>query len=92
MRLTCSSFRDVLLDPVVVRRFDRPILLMTAFMSHGAPDVDPTFLVEAHDGDAGLPMDTATWIAVAHDVGTIIGGIVFGTLSERVSAPSRSGT
>jgi hypothetical protein len=37
-------------------------------------------------------MDTATWIAVAHDAGTIIGGIVFGTLSERASAPSRSGT
>jgi hypothetical protein len=29
-------------------------------------------------------MDAATWIAVVHDVDAIIGGIVFGTISERV--------
>jgi hypothetical protein len=51
---------------------------MTAFVIHGAHDVDPTFLSEAHDGDA------------VYDVGAIISGIVFGTLSERVIAPSRS--
>jgi SHS family lactate transporter-like MFS transporter len=32
---------------------------------------------------AGLPTTTATWIAVLYNVGAMIGGIVFGTLSDR---------
>jgi SHS family lactate transporter-like MFS transporter len=85
MRATNSSFRDVLLNPLVVRRFLYLILLMTAFnwMSHGTQDLYPTFLKATDDGGAGLSVATATWIAVLYNVGAMIGGIVFGTLSER---------
>jgi MFS transporter, SHS family, lactate transporter len=85
MRMSNSSFRDVLLNPVVLRRFGYLILLMTAFnwMSHGTQDVYPTFLEATHDGGAGLSVATASWIAVLYNVGAMIGGIVFGSLSER---------
>ncbi|HEX3589240.1 MAG TPA: MFS transporter [Pseudonocardiaceae bacterium] len=85
MRVTRTSIRDVLFDGKVIRRFIYLIVLMTAFnwMSHGTQDVYPTFL-KAHDqGGAGLAASTATWIAVIYNVGAIIGGLVFGTLSER---------
>ncbi|HKN95876.1 MAG TPA: MFS transporter [Pseudonocardiaceae bacterium] len=85
MRLTRTSFRDVLLNPAVVRRFVYLILLMTAFnwMSHGTQDVYPTFLKATDQGGAGLSATTATWITVLYNVGAIIGGLVFGSLSER---------
>jgi SHS family lactate transporter-like MFS transporter len=85
MRMTNSSFRDVLLNPTIVRRFGYLILLMTAFnwMSHGTQDVYPTFLQATHDGGAGLSAATTTWIAVLYNVGATLGGLVFGTLSER---------
>jgi SHS family lactate transporter-like MFS transporter len=85
LRVTRTSLRDVLFNKTVIRRFIYLILLMTAFnwMSHGTQDVYPTFL-KAHDqGGAGLSPTTATWIAVLYNVGAIIGGLVFGTLSER---------
>jgi SHS family lactate transporter-like MFS transporter len=85
LRVNRVSFRQVLFNATVVRRFVYLIVLMTAFnwMSHGTQDVYPTFL-KAHDnGGAGLSATTATWIAVIYNVGAIIGGLVFGTLSER---------
>ncbi|MCE3550438.1 MFS transporter [Pseudonocardia sp. RS11V-5] len=85
MRVTQSSLRDVFLNPAVLRRFVYLILLMTAFnwMSHGTQDLYPTFL-KAHDnGGAALSETTATWIAVLYTVGATIGGVVFGSLSER---------
>ncbi|GAA1232742.1 MFS transporter [Pseudonocardia alaniniphila] len=85
MRATNSSIRDVLLNPAVVRRFGYLILLMTAFnwMSHGTQDIYPTFLQATHDGGAGLRAATATWIVVLYNIGAAIGGLVFGSLSER---------
>lgn len=85
MRITRTSFRDVLLNPTVVRRFIYLVVLMTAFnwMSHGTQDVYPTFLKATKDGGAALSASTATWIAVIYNVGAIIGGTVFGALSER---------
>jgi SHS family lactate transporter-like MFS transporter len=58
---------------------------MTAFnwMSHGTQDVYPTFLKATTHGGAGLSASTATWIAVLYNVGAMIGGGVFGALSER---------
>jgi MFS transporter, SHS family, lactate transporter len=86
MRMTSSSFRDVLLNPAVLRRFVYLILLMTAFnwMSHGTQDIYPTFLKATNDGGAGLSTALATWIAVLYNVGATIGGVVFGSLSERL--------
>jgi MFS transporter, SHS family, lactate transporter len=57
------------------------ILLMTAFMSfsHGTQDVYPTFLTDA----VKLKSSTVGWIGVFYGIGSIAGGFVFGTLSEK---------
>ena len=57
------------------------IVLMTAFMSfsHGTQDVYPTFLKV----DAKLTAQTVGLIGVLYGLGSIAGGFVFGTLSER---------
>ena len=57
------------------------ILLMTAFMSfsHGTQDVYPTFLAVS----AKLNPTTVGLIGVLYGFGSILGGFVFGTLSER---------
>jgi MFS transporter, SHS family, lactate transporter len=85
MRVTSTRIRDVLLNPVIIRRFIYLVVLMTAFnwMSHGTQDIYPTFLSATEDHGAGLSSVTARWIAVIYNIGAIIGGLVFGTLSQR---------
>ncbi|WP_057446496.1 sialate:H+ symport family MFS transporter [Mycobacterium tuberculosis] len=87
MRLTKTRIRDVLGNPAIVRRFVSLVLLMTAFnwMSHGTQDVYPTFLTATTDHGAGLSSLTARWIVVIYNIGAIIGGLAFGTLSQRFS-------
>lgn len=87
MRLTKTRIRDVLGNPAIVRRFVYLVLLMTAFnwMSHGTQDVYPTFLTATTDHGAGLSSLTARWIMVIYNIGAIIGGLAFGTLSQRFS-------
>ena len=58
------------------------VVLMTAFnfFSHGTPDLYPTFLQVQHKmtpHEVGL-------IAIIYNIGAIIGGILFGSLSERL--------
>ena len=86
MRATRTSTRDILRDGRIIRRFVYLVLLMTAFnwMSHGTQDIYPTFLKATEHGGAGLAASTATWIAVIYNCGAIIGGLTFGTLSERL--------
>src|SRR3984885_2706940 len=57
------------------------IVLMTAFMSfsHGTQDVYPTFLAV----QIKLSPQTIGLIGVLYGIGSIAGGIVFGTLSEK---------
>jgi len=57
------------------------VILMTAFMSfsHGTQDVYPTFLAV----QMRLSPQTIGLIGVLYGFGSIAGGIVFGTLSER---------
>jgi MFS transporter, SHS family, lactate transporter len=57
------------------------ILLMTAFMtfSHGTQDVYPTFLTVS----VKLKPSTVGLIGVLYGFGSILGGFVFGTLSEK---------
>jgi len=57
------------------------VLLMTAFMSfsHGTQDVYPTFL----SVQAKLSPETVGLIGVLYGFGSIAGGFVFGTLSEK---------
>jgi SHS family lactate transporter-like MFS transporter len=85
MVLTQTRVRDVLLNPKTIRRFIYLVLLMTAFnwMSHGTQDIYPTFLSATHNHGAGLPTVTARWIVIIYNVGAIISGLVFGTLSQR---------
>lgn len=87
MRLTKTRIRDVLGNPAIVRRFVYLVLLMTAFnwMSHGTQDVYPTFLTATTDHGAGLSSLTARWIVVIYNIGAIVGGLAFGTLSQRFS-------
>jgi MFS transporter, SHS family, lactate transporter len=85
MKLTNTRIRDVLKSGAVVRRFLYLVALMTAFnwMSHGTQDVYPTFLTSTVNHGAGLSSVTVKWIAVIYNVGAIIGGLFFGTLSQR---------
>lgn len=80
-RVTKVGIRQILLNGTIVRRFIYLVLLMTAFnwMSHGTQDIYPTFLKTG----IGLSATTATWIAVIYNVGAIIGGTVFGAMSQR---------
>lgn len=87
MRLTSTRIRDVLRDGTIIRRFVYLVLLMTAFnwMSHGTQDVYPTFLGATTNHGAGLSSVTVKWIAVVYNLGAIMGGLFFGTLSQRIS-------
>lgn len=87
MKLTSTRIRDVLRNGAIIRRFMYLALLMTAFnwMSHGTQDVYPTFLGAHANQGAGLSSTTVKWIVVVYNVGAIIGGLVFGTLSQRLS-------
>jgi MFS transporter, SHS family, lactate transporter len=87
MKLTSTRIRDVLRNGAVVRRFFYLVALMTAFnwMSHGTQDVYPTFLHATANQGAGLPSSTVKLIVVVYNVGAIMGGLFFGTLSQRFS-------
>jgi MFS transporter, SHS family, lactate transporter len=58
------------------------VVLMTAFnfLSHGTQDLYPTFLQVQHE----LSPQAVGAIAVIYNIGAIVGGIVCGSLSERV--------
>ncbi len=85
MRLTRPEFVMCCATLPIVRRFIYLVLLMAAFnwMSHGTQDVYPTFLSATHDGGAALSHASAKWIVVIYNIGAIIGGLLFGSLSQR---------
>jgi SHS family lactate transporter-like MFS transporter len=58
------------------------VILMFAFnsFSHGTQDLYPTFLQK----NLLLSPKTVSLIAIVYNVGALIGGILFGTLSERI--------
>jgi SHS family lactate transporter-like MFS transporter len=58
------------------------IMLMTCFnfFSHGTQDLYPTML----SAQRGFSPGTISWIAVVYNIGAILGGIIFGTLSSRL--------
>jgi len=82
MTATRTRARDVFLKKEIVQRFVYLVVLMTLFnwMSHGTQDVYPTFVKE------GLKMSApvASRIVLIYNVGAIIGGMLFGTLSEKL--------
>jgi MFS transporter, SHS family, lactate transporter len=58
------------------------VLLMFTFnsFSHGTQDLYPTFLQVNH----GLSPQTVGGVAVIYNIGALLGGILFGTWSERI--------
>ena len=58
------------------------IVLMTAFnfFSHGTQDMYPTFLLVQHK----FSTHTVSAIAITYNIGAIIGGVLFGSLSEKI--------
>lgn len=58
------------------------IILMTAFnfFSHGTQDIYPTFLRVQHQFDP----HTVSVITIVLNIGAIVGGLVFGAVSERI--------
>jgi SHS family lactate transporter-like MFS transporter len=58
------------------------VVLMTCFnyFSHGTQDLYPTFLKVQHHFSAGL----VTTLTIALNVGAVLGGLIFGALSERI--------
>jgi MFS transporter, SHS family, lactate transporter len=64
------------------RLFIYVIILMTAFnsFSHGTQDIYPTFLQIQQK----FPPEMVSTIAIIYNIGAILGGLVFGTFSERI--------
>jgi MFS transporter, SHS family, lactate transporter len=58
------------------------VLLMTGFnaFSHGTQDLYPTFLQKDH----GFSPQLTGAIAITYNIGALLGGMFFGTLSERI--------
>jgi MFS transporter, SHS family, lactate transporter len=58
------------------------VVLMTGFnaFSHGTQDLYPTFLQKDH----GFSAQLTGVVAIVYNVGALAGGIVFGSLSERI--------
>jgi SHS family lactate transporter-like MFS transporter len=58
------------------------VLLMTGFnaFSHGTQDLYPTFLQKDH----GFSAQLTGAIAILYNIGALAGGMVFGTLSEKI--------
>jgi MFS transporter, SHS family, lactate transporter len=65
-----------------VPRFLYAVLLMTTFnfLSHGTQDLYPTFLQLQHH----FSQHTAGLIAIVYNIGAILGGLLFGALSQRI--------
>lgn len=63
-------------------RFLYTVLLMTAFnfLSHGTQDLYPTFLQLQHQ----FSQHTVGLIAIVYNIGAIVGGLLFGALSQRI--------
>jgi SHS family lactate transporter-like MFS transporter len=62
--------------------FGYAIVLMTAFnfMSHGTQDLYPTFLQKQH----GFSPGQVTALTIVMNVGAILGGTIFGSISQRL--------
>jgi SHS family lactate transporter-like MFS transporter len=56
------------------------MMMLFNFFSHGTQDLYATFLREQHKFDS----TTVSWIVIVANIGAIVGGIVFGSLSERI--------
>ena len=56
------------------------MMMLFNFFSHGTQDLYPTFLIKQHHFDPA----TVSWINIVGNIGAIVGGILFGILSEKI--------
>jgi SHS family lactate transporter-like MFS transporter len=56
------------------------LMMCFNFFSHGTQDLYPTFLQKQHQFDS----TTVSWINIVANLGAIVGGLTFGSLSERI--------
>jgi len=56
------------------------LLFLMSCLSHGTQDLYPDFLKQEH----GIAPNTVTYVTMFYSVGSVIGAIVFGLLSERI--------
>ncbi|ELM3721627.1 MFS transporter [Edwardsiella piscicida] len=80
-----AQHQSVALLPVLRRHWTLCVYLVALmaafnFFSHGTQDLYPTFLRVQH----GFSTNVISIIAVAYNIASIIGGVFFGTLSERI--------
>ncbi|ACY82934.1 MFS transporter [Edwardsiella piscicida] len=80
-----AQHQSVALLPVLRRHWTLCVYLVALmaafnFFSHGTQDLYPTFLRVQH----GFSTNVISIIAVAYNIASIIGGVFFGILSERI--------
>ncbi len=56
------------------------LMMCFNFFSHGTQDLYPTFLQKQHQFDS----TTVSWINIVANLGAIVGGLTFGSLSEKI--------
>jgi SHS family lactate transporter-like MFS transporter len=56
------------------------LMMCFNFFSHGTQDLYPTFLQKQHEFDSA----TVSWINIVANLGAIVGGLTFGTISEKI--------
>ena len=72
--------------PRIALQHKRLVLYMVAFMflmsclSHGTQDLYPDFLKHQH----GIAPNTVAYVTMFYTIGSVVGAIVFGMLSERI--------
>ena len=82
-KVTTATKQEPLLSQIItyLPNFVMLVLMMTAFMSfsHGTQDLYPTFLQR----DMHFSKTTATWVGTIGNFGGLVGGICYGTISEK---------
>jgi MFS transporter, SHS family, lactate transporter len=56
------------------------LMMCFNFFSHGTQDLYPTFLQKQHE----FTKSTVSWITIVGNLGAIIGGLFFGSISEKI--------
>jgi MFS transporter, SHS family, lactate transporter len=56
------------------------MMMLFNFFSHGTQDLYPTFLLKQHQFSPG----TVSWINIVANIGAIVGGVLFGFVSEKI--------
>jgi SHS family lactate transporter-like MFS transporter len=83
--ITQTTVREIISNPVIIRRFVYLVVLMSAFnwMAHGTQDIFPTFLKSTSHGGLHFTSHQAIFVAVVYNIGAIIGGTLIGSYSQK---------